>query len=127
MRTIKLRARNIAANSWMDSSSILGSLTNANYFEGLKGNKDITVIQSDESTHPSIVIQLFTGLKDVNGKDIYEGDLITTNYRLTSVEIIVFKEGCFWGEMFPLSSYCNPPDFTCEVIGNIFDNPELIK
>lgn len=67
----------------------------------------------------------FTGLKDKNGKEIYEGDVL----RFLDKQIyekVLFKNGMFvreWAEQEnPL--YLGLDHF--EIIGNIWENPELL-
>lgn len=75
----------------------------------------------------------FTGLKDKNGKEIYEGDWIkNTNDEMDYFEGQVdFSDGIFWiseGEGKPayiLGQHDSKNDL--EVIGNIYENPELLK
>ena len=75
------------------------------------------------------VIQQFTGLKDSKVKDIYEGDIV--RYELDGTVYIQTVEWCNNGwEMIDTRLYGTPlitnlPNF--EVIGNIFENSELIN
>jgi hypothetical protein len=75
------------------------------------------------------VVQQWTGLKDYESNDIYEGDIV--RYELDGT---VYTQTVGWGnnswEMIDTRLYSTPlitnlPNF--EVIGNIFENSELLK
>ena len=81
-----------------------------------------------------VVIQ-FTGLKDKNGKEIYEGDVL--RFLFTDLEVdkidenyikarVVFEEGRFFMKDNCDSKYYFDEE-NCEVIGNIYKNPELLE
>lgn len=68
----------------------------------------------------------FTGLQDANGTDVYEGDIV--RYRPNNKTYqVVFKDGIFWGEG-ENGCGCAAHFFpSCEIVGNIHDNPELLE
>lgn len=69
----------------------------------------------------------FTGLKDIDGKEIYEGDIIQNEFG--SKMIVEYKEIQESDDMtapgigFQFMYYPNK----MEIIGNIFENPDLLK
>jgi uncharacterized phage protein (TIGR01671 family) len=76
-------------------------------------------------------VQQYTGLKDKNGVEIYEGDIVkATSDQYTNenfVGKVIFDEGCFltWINKNDIRGIWGEDDI--EVVGNIFENPELLK
>lgn len=74
-----------------------------------------------------LVLMQFTGLLDKNGKEIYEGDIVRAD---THVGQVVYGNYAFFVKDFWDSSFDDPADAfseaTFEVIGNIYETPELL-
>ncbi|QBX15937.1 hypothetical protein Javan227_0027 [Streptococcus phage Javan227] len=74
-----------------------------------------------------------TGLFDMYGEEIFEGDVLKT-YDGELAKVVWNKELACWeaeflGEIVDLSEVadvkCNRSD--CEIVGNIYENPELLE
>ncbi|EAL2599473.1 hypothetical protein AZE66_08950 [Campylobacter coli] len=83
----------------------------------------------------SLSIELFTGLYDKKGKKVYENDIVKVKslYDCFLAKISIHKEGTFYFEgkngdyIGSLIYLVEDEGYTIETIGNIHENPELLK
>lgn len=126
-RIVKFRGKRIDNGAWETGCAVV-------LRQGLIGEEWFI---SDKMTgyHTSVrrsTVGQFTGLYDKNGKEIYEGDIVTKYLdRDKFVCEYVEKYACFaflenvkHGVLYYFQK-CDEKDL--EVIGNIHDNPELLK
>lgn len=142
MREILFRGKVITSGEW-----VVGNY-NQNVLD--RGFDTIEDLENFPYLHYGVeynTVGQYTGLTDKNGKRIFEGDIIKTHYANTPksdfIEQVVFLNGRFCGmyESGNMKMWSRLPDKDfkplaqdrsvymewCEVIGNIHDNPELIK
>jgi hypothetical protein len=82
------------------------------------------------SGQPYWEVMQFTGLKDKNGKEIYEGDILRRRVKMKSVLWqIVFNTAVAGFKQRSIEEYPMQLDVDKEneIIGNIYENPELLQ
>ena len=69
-------------------------------------------------------IMQYTGLKDKNGKEMYEGDILEYSGPLKIYDKIKVVE---WVDKSAFIGFLIARDIEYEILGNIYENPELIR
>lgn len=120
-RIIKFRGKSVLNDEW-----IYGDLVHR-----IDSPKTISPVQIKGIGVKEETVSQFTGLLNKNGKEIYEGDILLMgeDEGVRIYNKVGVKDGCFGyigeysGELLPFCNY----NVMEEIVGNIYDNPELIK
>lgn len=123
MREILFRGKQTDNKKWVVDNSVLFFKNSAKIYGALNEWREVEVI-------PETVGQ-YTGLTDKNGKKIFEGDIV--NYNGTNHKVVFETRGesAYFGiEISNIETwrFClEVPAKLMNVIGNIHDNPELLR
>ena len=131
MRTIKFRGKRLDNGEWVYGSLTQSETNDKNGepfmvsyiapFIPVASEGGFELVKMDR-VKPATIGQ-FTGLTDKNGKEIYEGDIIRHKDMVKPYHVIYDGHQFTPNDGFRSLSY--PKHW--EVVGNIHDNPELIK
>ena len=123
MREILFRGKRLDNGEWVEGYLLHDSEQNESYIAEYFEDKSAYLREVD----PQTVCQ-FTGLTDKNGKKIFEGDICKHRSNYSGdfiISVVTFTDGQFL-VMADNNSGFNLSE-KLEVIGNIHDNPELMK
>ena len=129
MREILFRAKRINNGEWVEGNGIhypkSFNWKGTCWIDGMRERANDWV-----QVDPETVCQ-YTGMTDRNGKKIWENNIVQMFYRDggTDTGTIRYTKQCARFQYYEAGEIGYGIDITCdmEVIGNIFDNPELLK
>ena len=132
-RQLKFRVWSKVRNDWVHNMMLLACIDGLPFAHFVETDSDKKFVKHHiyNASNLDVVIQQYTGLKDKNGTDIYEGDIVkATSDQFVNENFIgkvIFDEGCFltWINKNDIRGIWGEDDI--EVIGNIFENKDLLE
>lgn len=133
MREIKFRGKCMFLNEW-----VYGDLIHKRH------DRNALMIQDENGLGSDVVpesVGQFTGLRDKNDKDIYEGDIVKWILTMPEVSVnggyeeydteeigeIKWDEGALQLGEYCAAGFAYESEDYAEIIGNVHDNPELLE
>ena len=127
MRELKFRAFDTEANSYAKDPILVDNFGNVYVVCEEASDKRGTCLITGK---PNVILEQYTGLKDKNGKEIYEGDIVLNTYYDDNERYIVkwYNDAVAFGmqSLEDADDYKLPLE-SLKVVGNIHENPELLE
>ena len=123
MRDVKFRVWNTETNKMITNVKEMGVFA----LQSIYSIDEFLVIPTNEK-YP---LMQYTGLKDKNGVEIYEGDIIKYDFNELNYRIEFLNAEFIARRFYENIENLYPTEFDygkeCEVIGNIYENKELLN
>lgn len=127
MREIKFRGKLINLNAFIYGNYHYSEKQNKHFITGESRDYHFKMMEVDPKT-----VGEYTGLKDKNGKEIFEGDVVSSEIHEPSCFNIQFYEGAFCATndeniyFVDINHFFSSTGCCLEVIGNIHEKSELL-
>lgn len=122
-RIIKFRGRRIANEEWVYGSLLRWPDGDCTILESKDGKNYVWKREIEPNT-----VGQYTGLRDTDGREIYEGDIVRTSVAKDAIGVVEWNndQASFVVHMKGRTQ-CYPLSKSDKIIGNIHDNPELLR
>jgi uncharacterized phage protein (TIGR01671 family) len=135
MNVPKFRAFHTKERRMFEVTMLRWSAASPNVLDGMElvsldDLHQIRDVNGDETIRNNYELMLFTSLHDKNGQEIYEGDIVKGHNEWNTygdaLQVVRYEDGT-WNYSYALHEYTEHPERDWEVVGNIYDTPELLK
>lgn len=132
MREILFRGKRLDNGEWIEGSLLKVTAENKPYYLIFGDNFSFDGKDAKALSHAAVITETvgqFTGLTDKNGKKIFEGDIVDILTENEEIGIVAYEDGGFLvnADGFCVDFHSNINGTDLEIIGNIHDNPELMR
>lgn len=100
------------------------------------GSTSVPLKFEDKRNGEDVILMQSTGLKDKNGKEIFEGDILAVETDDETLNVNVFWdenhalfmfESKKYNEKEALAELLEDNSYPFEIVGNVYENPELLE
>jgi hypothetical protein len=127
----RFRAWDVLAEKMIDEILMISFVRKEIIGKFSDGSTSVPLKFEDERNGEDVILMQSTGLVDKNGKEIFEGDIVKMSKDVYS-EPTYYEVVRHYGGAYRLESKQHGCELwlrhtDCEVVGNIYENPELLE
>ena len=126
----RFRAWDVLAEKMIDEILMISFVRKEIIGKFSDGSTSVPLKFEDERNGEDVILMQSTGLRDKNGKEIFEGDVLTSqNYPTKGVVEFRTSLGMWVNclKEYSYYEYLSNVASSREIIGNIYENPELLE
>lgn len=135
--TPKFRAWDVLAEKMIDEIQMISFVRKEIIGKFSDDSTSVPLKFEDERNGEDVILMQSTGLKDKNGKEIFEGDILEIedegevlgNAKLTwhNEQAVFMIEAISVDDIAPFHEILSDESYSYRVVGNVYENPELFE
>ncbi|TMR49639.1 MULTISPECIES: YopX family protein [Streptococcus] len=133
----KFRAWDVLSEKMIDEILMISFVRKEIIGKFSDGSTSVPLKFKDERNGEDVILMQSTGLKDKNGKEIFEGDVLEIedegevlgNAKLTwdNEQAVFMIEAVSVDDIAPFHEILSDESYSYRVVGNVYENPELLE